>query len=119
MTDMFKPGMEHADSHELNLRAAHIETAVGVGYTLDGEVFPLFKLLFTDSQAGPIGVSIDTRGGCLEHIHASIGRVLKAVHSPDEHPEEAAELHKVWSELLGSFLNELPDPEAPEAGGTQ
>lgn len=111
MTDMFKPGMEHADSHELNLRASQIRTGLGVGYTLEGDVFPLFKILFDDSQAGPIGVSIDTRAGDLEHLYASIGRVLQAVHEPDGHPEAAAQFRSVWSELLSDFLDELPDPE--------
>lgn len=87
------------DTLELRPDDDGIDAALGLGATDEGEAIPLVHLVFRDAIAGPIQVTFDTRTGHLEHVYSQLHRLLGAIHWPEDHPEDAAEVSRVLARL--------------------
>lgn len=104
-------GITTAPADELSLRpdTNGINVGLGLGVTREGEPVALVKLVFNDPNAGNVCIELDTRTGHPEHIHAQLDRLLKAIHYPAEHPEDAAEVEAMLGDMYKRITGKEKD----------
>lgn len=81
----FAQRISDSPADELNLRPdeAGLTIGLGIGMTPDRELVPLVKIAFTDPEAGPCCLTLDTREGHEVQLHSILTRLLTAVSNPD------------------------------------
>lgn len=84
-TPPFAQKLTRSPDDELALRPddTGLTVGLGLGVTPTGEPVPLVKIAFTDLEAGPCCLTLDTREGHEVQLASILTRLLKAVGNPD------------------------------------
>lgn len=101
----FAQRISDSPADELNLRPdeAGLTIGLGIGMTPDRELVPLVKIAFTDPEAGPCCLTLDTREGHEVQLHSVLTRLLTAVTHPDTADGRALDA------TLASLANQIGD----------